>query len=207
MDAMKWRNIIAQGFSSALALGRDEAKMRPEGAPELVLAQRRYSANTEALKELLGFLYAECCTRNKAIKPETIASVCACCGNRASADEPSCDPITSNLYDGTQKGEIPDTALKASLGCGNPTAVAELKPGEIVLDLGSGGGIDVLLSARRVGPTGKAYGLDMTDERLSICQDRLDVGGIGVEHENSVHRIETSIQIDCKTNLILSSVV
>src|SRR5690349_4898126 len=73
-----------------------------------------------------------------------------------------CDPITSNLYDDTQSATLPAEALFASLGCGNPTALADLKPGEVVLDLGSGGGIDVLLSAKRVGPTGKAYGLDMT---------------------------------------------
>jgi arsenite methyltransferase len=102
----------------------------------------------------------------------------SCCGNRASAEEACCDPITSNLYDGTQKGEIPDTALKASLGCGNPTALAELKPGEIVLDLGSGGGIDVLLSARRVGPTGKAYGLDMTDEMLALAEENKRKSGL-----------------------------
>jgi len=101
-----------------------------------------------------------------------------CCDNRASAVGPSCDPITSNLYDGKQKDEIPDTALKASLGCGNPTALAELKPGEIVLDLGSGGGIDVLLSARRVGPTGKAYGLDMTDEMLALAEENKRKSGL-----------------------------
>ena len=75
-----------------------------------------------------------------------------------------CDPITGNLYDVSETASLPEDALKASLGCGNPTALAELHPGEIVLDLGSGGGIDVFLSAKRVGPTGKAYGLDMTDE-------------------------------------------
>jgi ubiquinone/menaquinone biosynthesis C-methylase UbiE len=101
----------------------------------------------------------------------------SCCGG-ASALESSCDPITSNLYDATQEGEVPDTALKASLGCGNPTALAELKPGEIVLDLGSGGGIDVLLSARRVGPTGKAYGLDMTDEMLALAEENKRKSGI-----------------------------
>jgi arsenite methyltransferase len=101
-----------------------------------------------------------------------------CCGSRASGEETCCDPITSNLYDGTQKGEIPDTALKASLGCGNPTALAELKPGEIVLDLGSGGGIDVLLSGRRVGPTGKAYGLDMTDEMLALADESKRKSGL-----------------------------
>jgi len=93
----------------------------------------------------------------------------SCCGPRGEAQR--CDPITSNLYDASQAGELPDTAVLASLGCGNPTALAELKPGEVVLDLGSGGGIDVLLSAKRVGPTGKAYGLDMTDEMLALAED------------------------------------
>ena len=93
----------------------------------------------------------------------------SCCGAGATA-ESSCDPITSNLYDGSQSEAVPDRALQASLGCGNPTALAELRPGETVLDLGSGGGIDVLLSARRVGPTGKAYGLDMTDEMLALAE-------------------------------------
>ena len=101
----------------------------------------------------------------------------SCCGG-ASALEASCDPITSNLYDAAQEGEVPDTALKASLGCGNPTALAELKPGETVLDLGSGGGIDVLLSARRVGPTGKAYGLDMTDEMLALAEENKRKSGL-----------------------------
>jgi arsenite methyltransferase len=94
----------------------------------------------------------------------------SCCG-AAPASGLSCDPITSNLYDKTQSSEIPEEAMLASLGCGNPTALARLNPGEIVLDLGSGGGIDVLLSARRVGPTGKAYGLDMTDEMLALANE------------------------------------
>ena len=89
-----------------------------------------------------------------------------------------CDPITSNLYDAAQEGEVPDLALKASLGCGNPTALAELKPGETVLDLGSGGGIDVLLSARRVGPTGSAFGLDMTDEMLAVAEENKRKSGL-----------------------------
>jgi arsenite methyltransferase len=91
----------------------------------------------------------------------------------SSAERKSCcnDPITSNLYDGAQTGALPEAAVLASLGCGNPTALAALKPGEVVLDLGSGGGIDVLLSAKRVGPTGKAYGLDMTDEMLALAED------------------------------------
>ena len=102
----------------------------------------------------------------------------SCGGDRASVLEACCDPITSNLYDATQKDELPDTAIKASLGCGNPTALAELKPGEVVLDLGSGGGIDVLLSARRVGPTGKAYGLDMTDEMLALAEENKRKSGL-----------------------------
>src|SRR6202171_30486 len=101
----------------------------------------------------------------------------SCCGG-ASALEACCDPITSNLYDAGQEGEVPDLALKASLGCGNPTALAELKVGETVLDLGSGGGIDVLLSARRVGPTGKAYGLDMTDEMLALAEENKRKSGL-----------------------------
>ena len=94
----------------------------------------------------------------------------SCCGATA-ASALSCDPITSNLYDSTQTGALPEEAVLASLGCGNPTALAQLNPGEIVLDLGSGGGIDVLLSAQRVGPTGKTYGLDMTDEMLALANE------------------------------------
>src|SRR5262249_31140665 len=88
------------------------------------------------------------------------------------------DPITSNLYDAAQVGQLPQEALLASLGCGNPPALAKLNPGETVLDLGSGGGIDVLLSARRVGPTGKAYGLDMTDEMLAVANENKRKSGI-----------------------------
>ncbi|MFZ0800271.1 MAG: arsenite methyltransferase [Terriglobales bacterium] len=94
----------------------------------------------------------------------------SCCG-AAPASGLTCDPITSNLYDASQAQQIPEGAMLASLGCGNPTALAKLKPGETVLDLGSGGGIDVLLSARRVGPSGKAYGLDMTDEMLALANE------------------------------------
>jgi len=100
----------------------------------------------------------------------------SCCGG-APADAHCADPITGNLY-GTELGELPDTAVLASLGCGNPTALAQLNPGEIVLDLGSGGGIDVLLSARRVGPTGKAYGLDMTDEMLALANSNKAKAGV-----------------------------
>jgi len=101
----------------------------------------------------------------------------SCCGT-GPALEGGCDPITSNLYDSAQTGQVPEDALRASLGCGNPTALAQLSPGEVVLDLGSGGGIDVLLSARRVGLTGKAYGLDMTDEMLSLARENQRKAGI-----------------------------
>jgi len=100
----------------------------------------------------------------------------SCCG--ASALLEGCDPITSNLYDASQTGALPEEAVRASLGCGNPTALAQLNAGETVLDLGSGGGIDVLLSARRVGSTGKAYGLDMTDEMLALARENQRKAGV-----------------------------
>jgi arsenite methyltransferase len=100
----------------------------------------------------------------------------SCCG--ASPGSRCGDPITSNLYDRSQAKQIPEEALLASLGCGNPSALARLNPGEIVLDLGSGGGIDVLLSAKRVGPTGRAYGLDMTDEMLALANDNKRKAGV-----------------------------
>src|ERR1700728_3395903 len=101
-------------------------------------------------------------------------SVQACCdpGLRC------CDPITTDLYSTDQTGTIPEKAVKASLGCGNPTALIDLQPGQTILDLGSGGGIDVLLSAQRVGPTGKAYGLDMTDEMLALARENQRQAGV-----------------------------
>ena len=105
----------------------------------------------------------------------------SCCGATA-ASGLSCDPITSNLYEAAQTGQIPEEAVLASLGCGNPTALAQLNPGEVVLDLGSGGGIDVLLSAKHVGPTGKAFGLDMTDEMLALAnENKRNAGAENVE--------------------------
>ena len=100
----------------------------------------------------------------------------ACCGGGGELS--GCDPITRNLYDEKEMGELPANAVAASLGCGNPTALAQLKPGEVVLDLGSGGGIDVLLSAKRVSPGGKAYGLDMTDEMLALARENQRKAGI-----------------------------
>src|ERR1700737_2151859 len=102
----------------------------------------------------------------------------SCCGTSPAARGGCGDPITSNLYDASQAGQIPEEALLASLGCGNPTALAKLNPGEVVLDLGSGGGIDVLLSAKRVGSTGKAYGLDMTDEMLLLANENKRKAGV-----------------------------
>jgi SAM-dependent methyltransferase len=101
----------------------------------------------------------------------------SCCGSAPSSI--GCvDPITSNLYSADQTSEVPETAMMASLGCGNPTALAQLNAGEVVLDLGSGGGIDVILSARRVGPEGKAYGLDMTDEMLALAEENKRKAGV-----------------------------
>jgi len=103
-----------------------------------------------------------------AAKQAASGAVASCGGG---ADLSCCDPITKDLYDSSEIAEVPEKAVAASLGCGNPTALAQLRPGETVLDLGSGGGIDVLLSAKRVGPTGKAYGLDMTDEMLALARE------------------------------------
>ena len=104
-----------------------------------------------------------------ALRVTNKSGVSSCCGSAPARE--FCDPITANLYDQSETGEIPEEAMLASLGCGNPTALAKLNHGETVLDLGSGGGIDVLLSARRVGPAGKAYGLDMTDEMLALANE------------------------------------
>jgi SAM-dependent methyltransferase len=108
---------------------------------------------------------------------QAMSGKASCCGE-ASASGLSGDPITSNLYAISETAEVPEKALLASLGCGNPTALAKLEPGEVVLDLGSGGGIDVLLSAKRVGPSGKAYGLDMTDEMLELARENLRKAGV-----------------------------
>jgi SAM-dependent methyltransferase len=127
------------------------------------------STGVSDIKEVVKQKYGEAALRVK-------SGGSSCCG--ASASTSCCDPITTNLYDAAQAGQIPGEALLASLGCGNPTALAQLKPGETVLDLGSGGGIDVLLSARRVGPSGKAYGLDMTDEMLALANENKRKAGV-----------------------------
>jgi arsenite methyltransferase len=116
----------------------------------------------------------------KAVQEALGGSKSSCCGSGGPTAVSCCDdPISDNLYDIGQISQIPEEALIASFGCGNPTALAELKAGEVVLDLGSGGGIDVLLSARRVGPTGKAYGLDMTDEMLALAEENKRKSGLG----------------------------
>jgi arsenite methyltransferase len=130
----------------------------------------RLKEKTMELKEVVKEKYGQAALRVN-------AGGSSCCGASAALDG-CCDPITSNLYDAAQTGELPQEAVLASLGCGNPTALARLNPGETVLDLGSGGGIDVLLSARRVGPSGKAYGLDMTDEMLALARENQRKAGI-----------------------------
>lgn len=127
-------------------------------------------STTQDVKEIVKEKYGQA-----ALRVKTGGS--SCCG-AAAACGTDIDPITSNLYDEAQKRGLPEEAVLASLGCGNPTALAALQPGEVVLDLGSGGGIDVLLSAKRVGPTGKAFGLDMTDEMLNLARENQAKSGI-----------------------------
>lgn len=119
-----------------------------------------------SLHEAIKDKYGKAATRARE------AGDASCCGTTC------CDPVTSNLYSNDDTEDLPTEAVRASLGCGNPTAMIDLKPGETVLDLGSGGGIDVLLSAKRVGPTGKVYGLDMTDEMLALARDNQMKAGV-----------------------------
>src|SRR5690348_980915 len=135
---------------------------------------------------------------------QVVAGGSACCGGGAELS--GCDPITRNLYDEAQKSALPAEAVAASLGCGNPTALAKLQPGEVVLDLGSGGGIDVLLSARRVGPSGQAYGLDMTDDMLALARENQRRAGIeNVEFlKGEIERIPLP---DASVDVIISNCV
>ena len=126
--------------------------------------------SAENIKEAVKEKYGQAALR-------VTAGGSSCCGAGSSLEN-CCDVITGNLYDSSQTSQIPEEAVLASLGCGNPTALAKLNPGETVLDLGSGGGVDVLLSARRVGPTGKAYGLDMTDEMLALARENQRRAGL-----------------------------
>ena len=153
---------------------------------------------TDHVREVVREKYAQAALRAKA------GGSASCCGTSQTG---GCgDPITSNLYDAGQTGELPGLAVQASLGCGNPTALAELKPGETVLDLGSGGGIDVLLSARRVGPSGRAYGLDMTEEMLAVAEENKRKSGL-----ENVHFLKGQIESiplpDNSVDVIISNCV
>src|SRR5688572_25691133 len=152
----------------------------------------------ESLKDRVKEKYGKAALR------VTNASGSACCDSREASGGDD-DPITSNLY-GTETADLPEAAVLASLGCGNPTALAELAPGETVLDLGSGGGIDVLLSARRVGSTGKAYGLDMTDEMLALARENQRRAGVdNVEFlRGEIERIPLP---DAEVDVIISNCV
>src|SRR6202162_4368197 len=159
---------------------------------------RRQTMTDNNIKEVVQSKYGEAARRLAG------GETCGC----ASSAIPCCDPISSNLYESGETAGLPAEAVQASLGCGNPTALAELRAGETVLDLGSGGGIDVLLSARRAGPTGKAYGLDMTDEMLALANENKRKAGVDnveflkgeIEHiplpENSVDVIISNCVIN-----------
>jgi SAM-dependent methyltransferase len=161
------------------------------------IVRQKYGA--AALKVLTGGQRGSCCGGGNATNASD-----SCCGGT-----PGTDAITGDLYSETEASEIPEAALLASLGCGNPTALAQLKPGEVVLDLGSGGGIDVLLSARRVGPTGFAYGLDMTDEMLALAEkNRAEAGAENVRflkgHIEAIPLPDDSVDViisNCVINL------
>lgn len=141
------------------------------GAPSSA-ADRVEPSSSTAVQDVVRQAYGQAVTAVVAgVKP-------SCCGSKAGVSLTGTDPITRDLYDSAQAAEVPADALLASFGCGNPTALAELTAGETVLDLGSGGGIDVLLSARRVGPTGKAYGLDMTPEMLQVARNNQKQAGV-----------------------------
>ena len=154
---------------------------------------------SDNLKTLIQARYGEAARAAKA------GRTASCCSTDAGGGV-CCDPISTDLYDASTGDTVPALALKASLGCGNPTALAELRAGETVLDLGSGGGIDVLLSARRVGPTGKAYGLDMTDEMLAVAEsNRRESGLTNVEFlRGEIERIPLP---DSSVDVIISNCV
>ena len=155
--------------------------------------------STTNIKEVVKEKYGDA-----ALRVKTGGS--SCCGAAPSGIGRGCDPITSNLYDASQGNEVPEEAMLASLGCGNPTSLAQLNPGEIVLDLGSGGGIDVLLSAKRVGPNGKAYGLDMTDEMLALAnENKRKAGADNVEFLKG--EIESIPLPDDSVDVIISNCV
>src|SRR5437660_5705714 len=161
------------------------------------LGRRRHGMANETLKQIVKEKYGQAAQR-------VTSGDSGCCGSTAARG--GCDPITSNLYAAGETAGLPAQAVAASLGCGNPTALADLRPGETVLDLGSGGGIDVLLSAQRVGPTGKAYGLDMTDEMLALARENPRKAGVSnVEFlKGEIERIPLP---DASVDVIISNCV
>ena len=161
-----------------------------------------HPATPEEIRDVVREKYGEAARQ---VTSGTVGKA-SCCGSAPSASGLSCDPITRDLYGITERSELPEAAVLASLGCGNPTALAQLAPGEVVLDLGSGGGIDVLLSARRVGPTGRAYGLDMTDEMLALAREnQAKAGATNVEFLKGT--IEEIPLPDASVDVILSNCV
>jgi SAM-dependent methyltransferase len=153
------------------------------------------------LKQVVREKYGEAARKAAAGEKATCGSGCGCAPEGVERD-----PITSDLYDAEESGLVPPSAIDASLGCGNPTALAELRPGEVVLDLGSGGGIDVLLSARRVGPEGKAYGIDMTDDMLELARaNARRAGATNVEFLKG--EIEAMPLPDSSVDVIISNCV
>lgn len=174
------KSTLTEQFSSCCAPTQSPAATATSGCctPTAAAATRPSDDEPESagsVKEIVKQKYGQAATR------VAQGSRGSCCGD-ASAVSGAADPITSNLYDALQSGEVPEKALLASLGCGNPTALAELKAGETVLDLGSGGGIDVLLTARRVGPGGRAFGLDMTDQMLALAEENKRRSGLTNVH-------------------------
>ncbi len=154
----------------------------------------------EALRETVRERYGQ------AVKAVQGGAKASCCGSTAAVGIGGTDPITRDLYDIGEASQVPEEALLASFGCGNPTALAELHPGEVVLDLGSGGGIDVLLSAKRVGPEGRAYGLDMTDEMLDLARRNAEkAGATNVEFVKGT--IESIPLADASVDVIISNCV
>ncbi|HEY6970275.1 MAG TPA: arsenite methyltransferase [Candidatus Angelobacter sp.] len=154
--------------------------------------------STQDIKEIVKDRYGAAARRVTSGKNSSCCGAAPCGGDE--------DPITKDLYSSAQVSGLPENAVKASLGCGNPTALAQLSPGEIVLDLGSGGGIDVLLSARRVGPTGKAYGLDMTDDMLALARENQQKAGV-LNAEFLKGEMENIPLPDNSVNVIISNCV
>src|SRR5687767_7021510 len=161
--------------------------------------------NPTAVREVVAEKYGAAARRVlESSEHASCGPASSCCGG--TAFNGTVDPITSNLYVLGETAELPSAAVLASLGCGNPTALTELHPGEVVLDLGSGGGIDVLLSARRVGPTGKAYGLDMTDDMLALARSNAAEAGVA-NVEFLKGQIEAIPLPDASVDVIISNCV